>query len=117
MKVQSKILPITFLVVYSLLFSATLFLTWSISTSAFDVWGASPEQLEKYPFGTEWGWAYCSKETYIAYGVIVFYVGLQNLGLSFLLYRLGKQNVVYRLGSLIMLLLPLYGAFYFAEMR
>lgn len=71
------------------------------ASSMFSLLNASVEDLEKFPFGTEHGYAYSSRETYLAVHLLWTFIFIQSVLVSIYLSRISKKHV-----SLIVLTLP-----------
>ncbi|MDD3020829.1 MAG: hypothetical protein PHX61_07605 [Alphaproteobacteria bacterium] len=60
-------------------------------TSAVEVFDLSSEELDKYPLGTELGFEYLTKESYIGSNVLWSFILFQSLTSSTLFYIYGRK--------------------------
>lgn len=72
---------------FSILFVCGLLLGTLALLDAFSVLTATPENLKKWPFGTEQGHAYLSKEIYYKHTLGGGYLLVQNTVIALLLFR------------------------------
>ena len=81
------------LIPFGILFSLTLFLLVITGLEVFNIIVDPIEHFKNYPFGTEQGYPYASKETYFATTIIEFYIFSQALIVSAFLYH-SKQRAI-----------------------
>lgn len=73
--------------VFFLLVAISLFsLVFGLS-SVIDVQNATPDELKRYPFGTEMGYSYTSKEVYVASGLMRSFILFQSLFASVVFFK------------------------------
>lgn len=72
---------------YWTIFAVISLLTFFAVGDVVDISTSSIEELRKYPFGCETSYAYCARDTYLAFGLDNSYIGLMSLVCSFIFYK------------------------------
>lgn len=102
--------------IYHILFGITLFCAAFFTADFIDMMNDTPAELKQMPWGWEGGgWAYLSKETYIARGQHYAYIGWLNLVAALACYRLGRTYIGYKLFAIAVLAAPIWIAFLNAD--
>ncbi|MEZ0224146.1 MAG: hypothetical protein ACAH83_06320 [Alphaproteobacteria bacterium] len=64
------------------------------------------EKVSSYPWTTEVGWSYCSRETYEASNLYFSIIGVQALFMSLYLFRQRRQKPIFLAYGLLALITP-----------
>jgi hypothetical protein len=105
--ILNRVATYTILVAYFIFLAVTFGISLNILLDVLEAINLTSQQLEERNFGSaEAGWNACSKETYIASGIIFGYVGLQNIIISILLFCLSCRHRGFKMGAFAVLLIP-----------
>jgi hypothetical protein len=107
---QSKLSKMAIYATLALYF-ILLFITFGISLNmllaVLEATNFTSQKMAERNFGgAEAEWNACSKRTFIASGVIVGYIGLQNIIISITFFCLSHRHMGFKLGAFAVLIIP-----------
>jgi hypothetical protein len=92
---------------YAVPFFVMALISIGLGMEVYDIFTDPTEGFKNYPFGTEQGYNYRSKEVYFATTIDKFFMLVQVIFSSFLLYRCNQK-----IAAIIILILPFVVGYY-----